>query len=1539
MVGKLLITLREGDVTRSFSFDGSAQTALWLGMARKVSADNALAHLESEGDALTLYPVGIGKSKARGKGIPVPPLAEFVTSIERPGERTVYFFSRPVLKGMGTYRKLGFSDSVSFIVGRSQGSGFLYESPFVSSQHARIEYADGSFTLTDLDSSNGTIINGQPLTPLQPRWLKVGDVVQILDLVFAVGQGFLSINTPPRFSVKVPGVAFVTHQTILDAWADVDGREDELDVFYPAPRLSKSIHPLKMQVDDPPAKKEQDDQPVIMQIGPSFLMGLSSVFMITNSVSQIANGANVMTAMPSIAMAVAMVGGSVVWPVISRAYNRKRDEREEARRGSMYVSYLDSVETRLANEASVQAQTLRENRRPIQELLDRADNLSPLLMSHTSVHDDFMDLRVGVGDADISSEVNWPQRHFTLADDRMLDKVTNLSKNPPMLRDVPIAFNPVEHFIAGILGERAEVWEFLRGLIVQVCALYSYQEVKLVVIGNEEEMGEWDFLRGLGHLYDDSGTHRLVALSYSGMIEEGLLIERELEARAQERAEVLADYGTYYVVICADPKLAERSEAIGRLAKLRSNRGFSLLYLGRDLRDLPRECGYIIDLTPDGGTNLGISLDMTREDDRQRPRRARMFERADVSGTLRQFDPDVLVSREQAVAFARGLARVHLDIPEQRSQMPESVGFLEMFEVSNVSHLNIGQRWVENDASQSLQTQVGIDEQGEPAYLNLHQNIHGPHGLIAGTTGSGKSEFIITYILSLCANYAPDEVAFVLIDYKGGGLAGAFDNDRHHLPHLAGTITNLDGGAIKRSLVSIQSELRRRQDMFNKACDITGEATIDIYKYLSYYRQGVLSEPLPHLFIVADEFAELKQQEPEFMDELISAARIGRSLGVHLILATQKPSGVVNDQIWSNSRFKVCLKVSDASDSREMIQRDDAAEITQAGRYYLLVGYNESFSAGQAAYAGAPYAPSEHFEPKRDNAVDLIDNEGETIARMRPQVTVVRQGGSEIEAVIGQIEEAARITGKYAHTLWLDPLPNHISLLALERKYGPIAPEGLTVVLGEVDDPDNQNQFRHTFDLAAVGNVALYGSQASGVEGLLETMLFSLCAYYGPKDLWIYGVDLGAGLLSELSVLPQVGGVVLPNDDERLENLIRMLEETRKERQHLLSSYGGNLDTYNQRSGKHLPRIVVAMANIASFTELYPDYEDTLVSLTREGPRYGIHFVITASTANAVRMRLGANFGMAIPTMLNDTSDYLTILGSIRDVTPPQQERRGLVKVGKRVLEFQGVSISEPGEETAPLVEALAQGLRRKTKAQAAPIPQLPAYVTCADMGDAATKRRLPVGYAKRGIEPVFFDLKKSPYMLVLANDNDPIDRYLRGVRESLALAGNVNYRFVDPHGLLGSVSDTNVLTTIDEVEAFVERLDAGEEDVDVVVFTSIAQTMTSLSSTVSRKLQDYLAGEKGAGKVSFVCASEAWRVKSIYDNWYKVISAYGNGIWCGSGFVDQTVFRFSRSLPEYRQVAERSDGFLVMRGEITWVRLLEAADEPKDLDGASIEW
>jgi S-DNA-T family DNA segregation ATPase FtsK/SpoIIIE len=242
----------------------------------------------------------------------------------------------------------------------------------------------------------------------------------------------------------------------------------------------------------------------------------------------------------------------------------------------------------------------------------------------------------------------------------------------------------------------------------------------------------------------------------------------------------------------------------------------------------------------------------------------------------------------------------------------------------------------------------------------------------------------------MAVNYSPEEVSFVLIDYKGGGLTGAFENKLTGvtLPHLAGTITNLDKAEINRSLASIKSELTRRQAIFNQVKAKLNESTLDIYKYQQLYRAGLVSEPISHLFIISDEFAELKSQQPEFMSELISTARIGRSLGVHLILATQKPSGIVDDQIWSNSKFKVCLKVQEKADSMDVIKRTDAVTLKKAGRFYLQVGYNDYFAIGQAAYAGTKYVPKNKIAKKVDRDISIINNIGDTIKNIETEKIV-----------------------------------------------------------------------------------------------------------------------------------------------------------------------------------------------------------------------------------------------------------------------------------------------------------------------------------------------------------------------------------------------------------------------------------------------------------------------------------------------------------------------------------------------------------------------
>ena len=278
---------------------------------------------------------------------------------------------------------------------------------------------------------------------------------------------------------------------------------------------------------------------------------------------------------------------------------------------------------------------------------------------------------------------------------------------------------------------------------------------------------------------------------------------------------------------------------------------------------------------------------------------------------------------------------------------------------------------------------------------------HGPHGLVAGTTGSGKSETLQTYMLSLAVNYSPDDIGFFIIDYKGGGMANLFKG----LPHMIGQISNLSGNQVKRAMISIKSENRRRQRVF------TEHGVNNINAYTKLYKNGEAAQPVPHLFIIVDEFAELKKEEPDFMQELISVAQVGRSLGVHMILATQKPNGTVDDNIWSNSKFRLCLRVQDKQDSNDMLHKPDAAYITQAGRCYLQVGNDEVYELFQSGFSGAVYdehAAVGNTEIARiiglTGRVEMTGNTGKISQKKRAET-------AWMDTLIGCVEEGMRRTG------------------------------------------------------------------------------------------------------------------------------------------------------------------------------------------------------------------------------------------------------------------------------------------------------------------------------------------------------------------------------------------------------------------------------------------------------------------------------------------------------------------------------------------------
>lgn len=270
--------------------------------------------------------------------------------------------------------------------------------------------------------------------------------------------------------------------------------------------------------------------------------------------------------------------------------------------------------------------------------------------------------------------------------------------------------------------------------------------------------------------------------------------------------------------------------------------------------------------------------------------------------------------------------------------------------VSYVKEFGVADRWEKNRSEIQLSAYCGRDEYGHGIMLNL--SADGPHGLLAGTTGSGKSEFLLSMLLSLCIRYSPQDFSTVIFDFKGGGLLQSLSAGGRTLPHLAGALTNLDDYAMERALCALRGICRKRESLFRRMHAASGAAVGDLASYRTRWKQEYGLPYIGHLLIAVDEFAEMKKEHPAFLEELVTIARVGRSLGIHLLLATQKPAGVISEQIRANMGFRICLRVQDASDSMEVLQNRCAAELHDPGSFWLRTAHG--MIRGQAAYAGGP---------------------------------------------------------------------------------------------------------------------------------------------------------------------------------------------------------------------------------------------------------------------------------------------------------------------------------------------------------------------------------------------------------------------------------------------------------------------------------------------------------------------------------------------------------------------------------------------------------
>jgi len=1249
-------------------------------------------------------------------------------------------------------------------------------------------------------------------------------------------------------------------------------------------------------------------------------MGASSVYMIYNVSSSVASGRRtLLSALPQIILCACMMIGCLITPRLMKRYQKKQAKKKEQARQEKYSAYLEKMSGKIDTEITKQTQILKEINLSTKECCSVIMNQNRNFWARTITDNDFLNIRLGIGNIKSFIKLNAPQEHFSMSSDNLQEMAFEVGRRSEMLRDVPISISLKDQSILAFVFNCTYKNDYFDNLIVQLAALQSADDLKIVVLTSEDRKDRWDYIKYFPHTFSEDKSLRFFASTMDEIKEISSYLARIYNSRYPEnegenKRGYYKQFQPYYLVITDDYKNIKNTDIVKCLESGSVNVGFSLITISNSLKDVSGKCEKFVEI----GEKESCILEKELKTQQQIVFTNEYEKNIDMR----------LISMK--------LSNVPLMPKDGINVLPSMLSFLEMYDVSKIEQLNVVNRWQMNSPVKSLSTPIGVHVDGSLFKLDLHEKAAGPHGLIAGSTGSGKSEFIITYILSMAINYHPYEVQFVLIDYKGGGLAGAFQNNETgiKIPHLVGTITNLDTAEMNRTLVSISSELKRRQRKFNEVKDKLGESTIDIYKYQKFYREGLIDEPMSHLFIISDEFAELKKQQPEFLQELVSTARIGRSLGVHLILATQKPSGVVNDQIWSNSKFKVCLKVQDKSDSMEMLKRPEAAMIKEAGRFYLQVGYNDYFDIGQSAWGGAKYVPTDKIVKKNEDSICLIDNVGNIVKSINDVVKKeqIADLGDQLTNTVKYIYNVAKKENIKTKNLWLDRIPPVIYLSDVTKKYQyKPTPYFINPVIGEYDNPVNQEQGLLNLPLSD-GNTLIYGKGGSGKENLLSTIIWSTCVEHTPKEANLYIIDCGAESLKTFRKFPHVGSVAGLEDERLIYDTFDMVIREMDRRKELYADYGGSYKNYCDNSGSKDPLIITIINNYEIFGETYRNLPDSIQNLYRDGAKYGIVFIVTCTTINSIRSRVAQYFVNKISLQLPNNTDYRDAINAPRGLVPQSCFGRGLATRGKGIFEFQTANICDLKQINNVIRNAATQ-LAQAYTYKAKQIKIMPKIVTL-EQFDSIPKSldNMPIGVSLANKEVVNYNFLNNKVNVCIGNDISNRLNFVNSLIKMMSKLPNVNLKVIDLVDVIPKKDDIYVIKEDFNREiAMINNeivSEAKSDKINFYIVIGIGEYKRLLPKE-SVQMLGRILGALGQFNKSYAMLIDNYSLfkKIQLEPWYYQAINSNSGIWLGTDVGSQVIFNLTNITLDEKRMNFDYMGFAIDNGKHTIIKYVVDGD------------
>jgi len=1127
------------------------------------------------------------------------------------------------------------------------------------------------------------------------------DFIGIADYSFYFRNGLL--YTTARNDMKLRGL---NSQPLRDETPAFD---------YPKlnrnPRMLYDFDVSPIKILSPPEKPGKPKDNIVRSLMPAILM--ITVVVVTRS--GMIPGLGNIGGMGFMIFSLASMGVGIITSAISLLQNKKQYKKSLAEWQSDYETYIERKREEIEKEQQRELAELVDTYPSIKEIRDFVKTFSGRLYERCPKNDDFLHVRVGLGAVPALRKPTFQQEETVKTANELMALPEQLSIQYANIQNAPVMLHLRESGTIGIIGSSETQYDFFKNLLLDIVVSHHYEDVNVVIMLPQEDREKYEWIKWIPHLKESCGGTRGIICNPEERDHVFEYLYALLAARSSgnsdtNTAEVLPH--PYYVVFVLE-EYGLKTHPMFNFAENCSQLGFSFVYFKQYKENLPQHCKEIVELTEDGGV-------LKLRDDKAY---ACAFTKEQI--------------KDDSIAFvSERLAPVFCEKITLSSRLTSNISLFELLNIISPENLNLIDRWSRANVQKSLAAPLGVDVKGTQLMLDLHEKAHGPHGLVAGTTGSGKSEIMQSYILSAAVNFHPYEVAFVIIDFKGGGMANQFEN----LPHLVGKITDIDNHEINRSLLSIRAEIEKRKRLF-------AEFEVNhIDDYIAKFRSEIAKIALPHLILIVDEFAELKAEQPEFMKELISTARVGRSLGIHLILATQKPAGQVSDQIWSNSRFKLCLKVATKEDSNEVLRSPLASEIREPGRAYLQVGNNEIFTLFQSAYSGASAASD-----KNGNIREFQISEVSFTGR-RSVVYERKAERTEDGEVITQLKSMIDYISAYCIENNIDRLPSIClpplsDVIAYRQEKN--AETTSCISIGVYDDPDSQQQPEYRIDLSE-GNVMIIGSAQTGKTMLLQTILRAIAETSPPEQTSVYIVDFASKILKVYNELNHVGGVLTDEDDERVKNFFKLINEELRARKERFSELGlSSYEAFVEMEGGEIPsipRIIIMIDNLTAFKEAYEGYADNMLNICREGLSLGITVIATAKQASGLSYKFFGSFSTRIALNCTESNEYSSIFDKCR-MQPKDLEGRGLVSIDKIIYEFQaflaydGETEGVRNEQIKVMISDIAKIYGNQKSRVIPSIPPVLLSKYWDECNYTFDKFVVPVGLFYNEIEPVTIDL------------------------------------------------------------------------------------------------------------------------------------------------------------------------------------------------------